>query len=106
MPVYAKKIDGVETTVLGKSSAKSWLCHPGVDRKAKILPWGIEEDGPRVSPLEASARYLDHLRRAWDHGDAVLPVDHRLPASLVAEPHDGFVTLTVEPSVSCDASVT
>src|SRR4051794_18764070 len=22
------------------SSAKSWLCHPAVDRTAKILPWG------------------------------------------------------------------
>lgn len=51
------------------SSAKSWLCHPGVDRKGKILPWGIEDPNitDRVSPLEASARYLEHLRRAWDH---------------------------------------
>ncbi len=50
------------------SSAKSWLCHPGVDRKGKILPWGIEDPQAtdRVSPLEASARYLEHLRRAWD----------------------------------------
>lgn len=50
------------------SSAKSWLCHPGVDRKGKILPWGIEDPSitDRVSPLEASARYLEHLRRAWD----------------------------------------
>src|SRR5215470_4152141 len=43
------------------SSAKSWLCHPGVDRKASILPWKAPEEGRRVSPLEASTRYLRHL---------------------------------------------
>ena len=30
------------------SSAKSWLCHPGVDRKAPILPW--------TAPPRAAAR--------------------------------------------------
>ncbi len=52
------------------ASAKSWLCHGGVDRTAPILPWGGSEDGPRVSPLDASARYLRHLAQAWEqeHG--------------------------------------
>jgi molecular chaperone DnaK (HSP70) len=36
------------------ASAKSWLCHAGVDRKAAILPWG-GEDGPRLSPVAAQA---------------------------------------------------
>ncbi len=49
------------------SSAKSWLCHPGVDRLGKILPWQAPEDVHRVSPLDASARCLAHLRQAWDH---------------------------------------
>ncbi len=48
------------------ASAKSWLCHPGVDRQAAILPWGVEQ-GPRLSPVEASARVLAHVRAAWDH---------------------------------------
>lgn len=48
------------------TSAKSWLCHPGVDRSAPILPWGAAPDVPRVSPVDASARYLLHLARAWD----------------------------------------
>src|SRR5436190_7125958 len=26
------------------SSAKSWLCHPGVDRTAPILPWGSSSE--------------------------------------------------------------
>lgn len=48
------------------SSAKSWLSHPGVDRRAPILPWGAVEDTDRISPLDASAGYLRHVRRAWD----------------------------------------
>src|SRR5439155_18498662 len=27
-------------------SAKSWLCHRGVDRTASILPWGADEEVP------------------------------------------------------------
>ena len=49
------------------ASAKSWLCHPGVDRLSAILPWQAPEDVQRVSPLDAAARYLAHLREAWDH---------------------------------------
>jgi len=48
------------------SSAKSWLCHPGVDRRAKILPVQAEPPQPTISPVEASARYLMHLRDAWN----------------------------------------
>ncbi len=47
-------------------SAKSWLCHGGVDRTAAILPWGGGEDVGKISPVEASARVLGHLRDAWD----------------------------------------
>ncbi len=56
------------------SSAKSWLCHAGVDRTAAILPWGAEGDVPKISPCDASAAYLGHVRRAWDeaHPDAPL----------------------------------
>jgi hypothetical protein len=49
------------------ASAKSWLCHAGVNRLEPILPWQAPEDVQRVSPLDASARYLSHLREAWDH---------------------------------------
>jgi molecular chaperone DnaK (HSP70) len=47
------------------SSAKSWLCHGGVDREAPILPWGGPPDVAKLSPVEASARYLIHFRDAW-----------------------------------------
>ena len=48
------------------SSAKSWLCHGGVDRSAPILPWGAGGDVRKVSSVEASARYLQHIREAWN----------------------------------------
>ncbi len=48
------------------ASAKSWLCHPGVDRRAAILPWG-GDDGPRLSPVAAQAQILGHIRDAWEH---------------------------------------
>lgn len=49
------------------TSAKSWLSHPGVDRTAPILPWGAPPEVPRISPLDASASYLRHVRNAWNH---------------------------------------
>jgi len=48
------------------SSAKSWLCHGGVDREADILPWAAADDVEKISPVEASARYLRHFREAWN----------------------------------------
>jgi molecular chaperone DnaK (HSP70) len=47
------------------SSSKSWLCHPGVDRHAPILPWGVES-GPKLSPVQASSCLLAHVAAAWD----------------------------------------
>ncbi|MFO0928922.1 MAG: Hsp70 family protein [Gemmataceae bacterium] len=62
---YARKVGTtVETRLV--SSAKSWLCHPGIDRKAPVLPWRAGEDDRRVSPLEASTLYLKHLAEAWN----------------------------------------
>ncbi|AVT03623.1 Hsp70 family protein [Paracidovorax avenae] len=56
------------------ASAKSWLSHPAVDRTAAILPWGAPHEVPKVSPLEASASYLRHLRHAWDHAHPEAPL--------------------------------
>ncbi|MBK7581260.1 MAG: hsp70 family protein [Myxococcales bacterium] len=70
------------------ASAKSWLSHAAVDRTAAILPWGAAEQdpAPRISPVEASARLLAHVRRAWD-------VEH--PSAPLAEQE---VVLTVPAS--------
>jgi molecular chaperone DnaK (HSP70) len=49
------------------SSAKSWLCHPRVDREAPILPWGSDETVNKVSPITAISSYLTHITEAWNH---------------------------------------
>lgn len=49
------------------TSAKSWLSHPAVDRTAAILPWGASDEVLKVSPVDASASFLAHVRAAWDH---------------------------------------
>ncbi len=56
------------------ASSKSWLVHAGVDRAAAILPWGAPDGVPKLSPIAAASRLLDHVRRAWDaaHPDARL----------------------------------
>ncbi len=58
------------------ASAKSWLVHPGVDRRAPLLPFGAaaDSDVPKLSPVEVQGRLLAHLREAWDaeHKDAPL----------------------------------
>ncbi|VTR96916.1 Hsp70 family protein [Tuwongella immobilis] len=49
------------------ASAKSWLGHAGVDRKSPILPWKSPEGVRKISPLDASTRYLQHLADVWNH---------------------------------------
>ena len=77
---------GAQTPIRLVSSAKSWLCHPGVDRRAAILPSDAPPEVARISPLEASTRYLAHLRQAWNHAHPEAPFDEQdvtvtIPAS-------------------------
>jgi hypothetical protein len=77
---------GATTPIRLVSSAKSWLCHPGVDRRAAILPGDAPPEVARVSPLEASIRYLVHLRDAWNHAHPEAPLNQQdvtvtIPAS-------------------------
>jgi hypothetical protein len=65
------------------SSAKSWLCHAGVDRSAALLPWTAPPDVPRISPVEASARYLRHLVESWNFVMAKDRPDDRLEKQAV-----------------------
>ena len=57
---------GAKVTGRLVGSAKSWLSHAGVDRRGPILPWTAAEDVAKVSPVTASAAYLEHLRDAWN----------------------------------------
>ena len=49
------------------TSAKSWLCHAGVDRTSPLLPWAAPPEVPRLSPLDVSMRYLKHIVDAWNN---------------------------------------
>lgn len=68
------------------ASAKSWLCHAGIDRTAKLLPWHGAADAERLSPVEASSAYLDHIHCAWNAKFPAFPLAEQdvvltLPAS-------------------------
>ena len=60
------------------ASAKSWLCHAGIDRSAPILPWKSPENARKISPVECAVLYLKHLVDAWNHQIAKDVADHRL----------------------------
>lgn len=66
---------GAATPIRLVSSAKSWLCHPGVDRRSPLLPADAPAEVHRVSPLTASIRYLSHLRWAWEQAHPEAPFD-------------------------------
>ncbi|MFB9125612.1 Hsp70 family protein [Paraburkholderia dipogonis] len=79
------------------SSAKSWLSHASVDRTAPILPWGAADDVRKVSPVEASASYLAHVRAAWNQRFPDAPLERQdvvltVPASF----DEGARALTVQ----------
>nr|WP_207787882.1 Hsp70 family protein [Candidatus Thiosymbion oneisti] len=69
---------GARTPIRLVSSAKSWLCHPGIDRRSAVLPPGAPEaEVPRLSPYEASVRYLEHLRDAWNYAHPYHDLAHQ-----------------------------
>src|SRR6266480_5768174 len=53
---------GAESPARLVASAKSWLSNAAVDRATAILPWQSPDEIPKLSPLEASAQYLQYLR--------------------------------------------
>ncbi len=68
---------GSKTPIRLVASAKSWLCHSGVNCREPILPVEAPEEVERVSPLQASIRYLEHLRDAWNHQHPDAPLDEQ-----------------------------
>jgi molecular chaperone DnaK (HSP70) len=57
---------GVKVPARLVSSAKSWLSYSGVDRTQPILPWQAPPDVVKLSPVEASGRFLAHMVAAWE----------------------------------------
>lgn len=64
--IYARELGSKIPSRL-VSSAKSWLCHGKVDRFSSILPWGSPQAIQKLSPVDASAAYLKHIRQAWNN---------------------------------------
>ncbi|WP_413110230.1 Hsp70 family protein [Thaumasiovibrio sp. DFM-14] len=58
---------GSKTPIRLVASAKSWLCHGGVNRRDAFLPQGSPEEVAKVSPFNASLAFLEHLKSAWEH---------------------------------------
>jgi hypothetical protein len=70
-------------------AAKSWLAHSKVDRHQAILPWGAGDDVPKVSPVTAARRYLEHVIAAWTQAMPQAPLSEQqviltVPASFDA----------------------
>ncbi len=100
---------GGKTPLRLVASAKSWLCHAGVNRREAFLPAGSPEEIEKVSPLRATELYLEHLKQAWDHAQPNHPLSEQdvtitVPASFDPAARDltaeaarnvGFVHLTL-----------
>jgi hypothetical protein len=89
---YARR-QGAEVPDRTVGTAKSWLCYSQVDRRKPILPWNAPADVPKVSPLTASQRYLEHLAAAWENAFPDAPLAEQyvvltVPASFDASARD------------------
>ena len=71
------------------AAAKSWLCYSHVDRRQPILPWNAPADVPKISPVAAAQRYLEHLAAVWAAAHPEAPISRQcvvltVPASFDA----------------------
>lgn len=85
---YARRqgADVPERTVV---AAKSWLCHSRVDRRQPLLPYGSPAEVERISPVQVSQRYLEHLVACWEASFPAAPASDQqvvltVPASFDA----------------------
>src|SRR5262245_38297266 len=104
------------------TSAKSWLSYAGANRTSPILPWGAPDEVPKLSPVQASARYLQHAKQSWNArfaGEPALTLERQdvlitVPASFDEEAREltlraaaeaglPHVTLLEEPQAACYA---
>lgn len=99
---------GSKTPIRLVSSAKSWLCHAGVDCKEPILPAEAPEEIDRVSPFEATTAYLQHLCDAWQNLNPNAPLEQQdvvitVPASF--DPAARELTVEAARAVGLDQAI-
>ena len=91
---------GVKVPKRMVASAKSWLCHEKVDRRAPILPWAADDQVEKQSPIAVTAAYLKHIKNAWNHsvkGEETLCLEHQAVVITVPASFDEVARdLTVE----------
>ncbi len=103
-PTGGQAVIGEAARVLGAksqgrlvTSAKSWLSHPSVDHNANILPWGGSGNVDKVSPIEASASYLSHVRTVWGYQFPDAPLEQQdIVITVPASFDEAARSLTVE----------
>jgi molecular chaperone DnaK (HSP70) len=87
------------------SSTKSWLCHAGVNRKGKLLPWRSEIENILKSPVEITSYFLEHIKKAWDnkfakakdlYGNPCVLIDQQIVITIPASFDETARELTVE----------
>jgi len=99
---------GSKTPIRLVSSAKSWLCHAGVDCKAPILPAEAPDEVERVSPFQATTAYLQHMCDAWQSLHPNAPLDKQdvvitVPASF--DPAARELTVEAARAVGLDQAI-
>lgn len=72
----ARKL-GSKTPIRLISSAKSWLCHAGVDSRSAFLPLESPVEVEKISPFEATVAYLEHLKSSWNHSNSDNPIENQ-----------------------------
>ncbi|MBL4712847.1 MAG: Hsp70 family protein [Gammaproteobacteria bacterium] len=82
---FAREL-GTKTPDRLVNSAKSWLSHGELDRRAPLLPLEAPEDITKLSPYEVSRHYLQHLLHAWNQRHPEAPLEQQqltitIPAS-------------------------
>lgn len=82
-------------------SAKSWLCHGGVNRSEPILPWHSDEiiGSDRLTPAQVSAYYLAYLAKSWQEqvgGQSAHFCDQTIIVTVPASFDDAAQKLTLE----------
>lgn len=107
--VYAREMAALQP---GKvvSSAKSWLCYDGIDRRSECLPFSRTDAPRRISPVTAARFYLEHLRDAWNHvmakGDSGLRLEKQTVMLTVPASFDAVAReLTVEAATAAGLEV-
>ncbi len=88
---------GSKTPMRLVSSAKSWLCNGAIDRHHAFLPLHSPDEVAKMSPLEASTCFLEHLRDSWNQRFPEAPLqDQEVILTVPASFDPGARELTAE----------